>query len=534
MTRPSPAALRLYSLSVIGSGLGFVCQTLVSGFWSTAYSHDVLHFSVNLAFYFLSMGIGSLVSGRLPARVEMLGSIVGVQALWTGLSVPLLRTGTVLLGEATLLPILAVSVSGLLAGAIVPLTVRAGARMRGVSLQGVLFFDYLAAVIFTLLFTLVLLVPLGYGATGALTAGLAGIALAATLWPLRQGNALPATLAAAAVLLPWGVHKVSLSAGTALNKPGESMHVLINKQSHYQKIVMTEETGRGSFFPGIPVHVLYLDGFVQFSSIDEQTYHACIANIPEAAAEYNQQPAREVLILGGGDGLAARNLLTMPKISRITLVELDPAMIGLARNHPLFRRYNLDSLRSPRVKIVVADAFQWVRRADERFDLILVDFPHPKNISLARLYTAEFFSHVARLLRPRGFAAIQAGPSLSLDDPSLRTLSPVPLTVRETARAVGLNAHVYVSPRDEEAFVLATPDSKFDMSAFARQLGITGMSGMGLVCTYDESWRMPAGKVQVNTLNTLSLAGVMLEWYRKAGQQAFFNYRGVQAAFLPD
>src|SRR5205823_4346874 len=133
--------------------------------------------------------------------------------------------------------------------------------------------------------------------------------------------------------------------------------------------------------------------------LDEQTYHACIANIPETAAEYVGNGAHEALILGGGDGLVARNLLSMSRIKKVTQVELDPKMIELSLTNPVMRKYNLDSLRSPRVDIVMDDAFNWIRRNGKQYDLVIIDFPHPRNITLSRLFSAEFYGAVKRSLK---------------------------------------------------------------------------------------------------------------------------------------
>lgn len=529
---PTLSPPSLYLLSVIASGTGFVTQMLVSGFWSTAFSHDVLHFSVNLAFYFLSLGIGSLLSNKFekPTTAHLIGVTLGL-ALWTGLSLTLLRVGILFLGEATILPILVVSVAGALAGIAIPLTLRIGEKK--ISLAVLLFLDYAAAILFTLLFTFVLLIPFGYGRTSLIIATVAALLCAGVLVSQRHSGWRLATLLLAAALVPYPSYLGAAKLAERLRNPLDETRVIASQQSHYQKIVLTEEKGTGAFFPGSKQHVLYLDGFVQFSSLDEQTYHACLANIPEAAAEFAGAPVRDVLILGGGDGLAARNLLAMPKVRKITLVELDPAMIQLALTNPVMRSYNLDALKSPRIEVVIQDAFKWVQNATDKYDLILIDFPHPKSLTLARLYSAEFFRRVFSLLKPKAFAAIQSGPSMYLRDPTLLTLSPIPAVIRETARAVGMNAHIYVSPRDEEAFVLATPDPAFSIDAFTTRVGMRGLAGLGILCSYNPEWKFPSVPIRVNTLNTLTLSQDMLDWYKTAGK-SFFNYRGSHGIFLPE
>jgi spermidine synthase len=531
MTLPRPR-WTLYALSVIGSGCGFVTQMLVSGFWSTTFSQDVYYFSLNVAFYFLFLGLGSLMSSSWKEpTLELLFEIVCLLCLWTGLSIPFLRFIILRSGNLALFPILTVAVSGCLAGAIIPLTLRVGAADPRIRLSRLFFLDYSAAIAFTLLFTFVLLIPLGYGRTALVLSYTCLAVTAGLLVSNRVFSGVPVWVAGLALIAPVPAHLAARPRVAPKMAADGEAKILVSRQSHYQKIVLTEEDTNNSLFPGLKQHVLYLDGFVQFSSIDEQNYHICIVNIPAAAAEYQGHPVRKALVLGGGDGLAVRNLVAMPNLESVTLVELDPEMIDLSRNEPAVLVYNLNSLADPRVKVLTTDAFRWVKETKDQFDLIVIDFPAPKNLALSRLFSSEFYGEVKRLLKPSGFAAIQAGPSFSFDDPKYMTLSQVTSSVRRTVSSVGLNANIYVSARDEDAFVLATPDPKFEMKPFADKIGITTQQGMGFICAYNANWKEPP--VQVNTLNTLVLSTYMLKWFRRAGGP-FFNYSGQHAVFLPD
>jgi len=526
-----PSLRFLYFVSLVASGCGFMTQTLVSGFWTTAFSQDTLHFSLNLAFYFLSLGVGSLLSTKIqkPVAAHLL-TIATALCVWEALSISILRVAITSFGEIGLFPILVVSIAGTLTGLILPLTLRVGEGRKGLSLSLLFFCDYLAAIAFTMVFTFVLLIPLGYGRT-ALLVGLVGLVCLAFFVLANRDRWAVVTLFAAA-MAPIPFHLFARDVGERFRDPKDQSTVLFSKQSHYQKLVFMEEKGEGSFFPGAPQHVLYLDGFVQFSSYDEQTYHVCIANIPQAAAESVGNPSKRALILGGGDGLAARNLLASPRIETIDLVELDPEMIDFAKTHPMMRSLNLDALGSHRVHVTVADAFQWVRGQHEPYDIVIIDFPHAKNLALARLFSAEFYSHVKRLVKPDGFISIQAGPSVDLSDKSLMSVAAPAASIRNTLRAIGFSADIYVSPRDEEAFVLGTPLPNFDMLAFSKKIGIVGLSGLGLICTYNSKWRIPAA--EITTLNTLKISSYMYDWYRKANPTMFFNFRGQKSIFLPE
>ena len=116
-----------------------------------------------------------------------------------------------------------------------------------------------------------------------------------------------------------------------------------------------------------------------------------------------------VLLLGGGDGLAVRELLKYDSVASITVVELDPAIIKLATDNPYLARLNQNSLsRDPRVRIVTADAIGFLRDRRQLFDVILADLPDPNNTELARLYTRNFFRLARSNLAPDGIFVTQA------------------------------------------------------------------------------------------------------------------------------
>ena len=531
MNEPKRQTITLYVLSVLASGCGFVSQMLVSGYWATTFSNDVHHFSVNLACYFLCMGLGSLLFTRWksPDLDLLLRLTIGL-CFWTGISIAIVRHGISYYGEWALLSIGTVAVSGLIAGTIIPLTLKIGEANPKIKLSVLFFLDYTAAIFFTLTFTFVFLVPLGYGMTAVILSAFCTLLVAGLVFWEKKATGPVLIVLFFVLLAPYPIyHGVRSSSAPRMDNRGDAK-VLVNKQSHYQKIVLTEETSDSPHLAGLKKHVLYLDGFVQFSSIDEQGYHLCIANIPASAVEFMGGTIKKALVLGGGDGLAARNLMGIKSIESITNVELDPEVISLSRNSPIVRMYNLDSFRNEKVKVVAADAFRWVKESNETFDLIVIDFPAPKNIGISRLFTAEFYSDVFKLLAPNGFVSIQAGPSYSFEDPS-RLLSRVPTCVKDTIRSLGFNAHIYVNARDEDSFVLATKQNDFDMVEFTQNIGILGREGLGMICTYNPNWEQY--EVEINTLNTLELTNYMRVWFEQAGRP-FFYYRGSHSVFLPE
>ncbi len=196
---------------------------------------------------------------------------------------------------------------------------------------------------------------------------------------------------------------------------------VVVRRSPYQTlhIVRPEETGSKSkdLLPGEPF-TLYIDRHFQISSRHEGLYHEFFVHYPlsKLVKDASAMP-RRVLVLGGGDGLAARELLRYPEIESIVQVELDPMMIDLSRDHPAFRDINENSQRNPRVHVIEGDAFTYLKRSREKFDAIFIDFPYPYSYDLSRLYSVEFYTFVNRNISESGFAVLDM-PLVPKSDPN--------------------------------------------------------------------------------------------------------------------
>jgi spermidine synthase len=150
---------------------------------------------------------------------------------------------------------------------------------------------------------------------------------------------------------------------------------------------------------------LFLNGNLQFSSADEYRYHEALVH-PAFAVKPD---AQRVLVCGGGDGLAVREILKHPSVREVVLVDLDPAMTDLAAKMPLLRELNGRALLDPRVKVVNADAMVWIaaRQGEKPFDIAIVDFPDPNTYAVGKLFTTRFYKLLQRQLTADGVAAIQ-------------------------------------------------------------------------------------------------------------------------------
>jgi spermidine synthase len=304
----------------------------------------------------------------------------------------------------------------------------------------VLTFDYLGALFASVLFPLVLVPKLGL-IRSALFFGIVNAAVA--LWSTRlfgeqivRPRRLQAACAAAIVVL-----SAAFAGGSRINAFAEDNiyadDIILSRDTPYQHIVLTRWKDDVR---------LFLNSHLQFSSRDEYRYHEALVHPGLASV-----PApRQVLVLGGGDGLAVREILKYQEIERIVLVDLDPEMTRLFSTNPLLARLNDRSLLSPKVQVINADAFLWVDSAPDVFDFIVVDLPDPTNYSLGKLYTTVFYSALGHHLRERGAFVVQ---------------STSPLFARksfwcvvQTVEATGLTTapyHVYVPAFGEWGFVLA-------------------------------------------------------------------------------
>ncbi|MER6145312.1 polyamine aminopropyltransferase [Streptomyces sparsogenes] len=448
---------------------------------------SVTQASVVLSVMVFAMGLGSLLAKRLRCRAAVGFCVVeAVLALVGGCSAMALYASFVWSGQSRAALVGFSLAIGVLMGAEVPLLMTLIQRVRrqdaGGAVADVFAADYVGALVGGLAFPFLLLPALGQ-LTGALLTGtvnaVAGGALVLWLfrrdlsrrarWTLVVANVVVlALLAAGAVLTP----AFERAARRAVYGPD----IRVAVRTGVQEIVLT-----GGGADGRPLS-LFLDGRLRVSGRDELRYHEALVH-PAMAG-----PHRRVLVLGGGDGLAAREVLRYGGVRSVTVVELDPGVVRLARTDPGLTALNADAYRDPRVRVVTADAFGWLRRAGggggdragggagdradgsagphrlsgtrsppvERFppggyDVVVCDLPEPGVTAGAKLYSQEFYGLVERALAPGGRLAVHAG-SLGADPKAY-------WTVESTLRSVGLRTVPYAVARGATShdwgFVLA-------------------------------------------------------------------------------
>ncbi len=430
------------SVSLIAA-CGLIYELIAGTLASYLLGDSVFQFSTVIGSYLFAMGVGSFLS-RFLARglVERFVTIELLVGLVGGYSSAVLFLAFAYTESFRLALYLLVLAIGILVGLEIPLLMRIlkGRFQFRDLVAHVLTFDYLGALGASLLFPLLLVPKLGL-VRSALLFGLinAGVALWSTYLFRDQIGARPALRAACVVVL------VVLGAGMAGAERISSLaednlyadEVILTRQTRYQRIVLTRWKDDLR---------LFLNAHLQFSSRDEYRYHEALVH-PGLAAVTG---ARRVLVLGGGDGLAVREILKYPNVESVTLVDLDPEMTRLFTQNEMLAALNKDAFKSPRVKVINADAFPWLDESREMFDFVVVDFPDPTSYSLSKLYTTAFYRLLAKHVSRQGFAVIQ---------------STSPLFARqtywcivETLKAAGWRTypyHVYVPSFGEWGFVLA-------------------------------------------------------------------------------
>ncbi|HEU4460442.1 MAG TPA: polyamine aminopropyltransferase [Methylibium sp.] len=512
-----PAELALLASVFVVAACGLVYELAAGALASYLLGDSVLQFSTVIGAYLFAMGIGSWLSKYVER--QLIANFLRIELL-VGLIGGLMPAG--LFVAHSLLPVAAtapfrvllyalVLVVGVLVGLEIPLVMRILKRQFAERwalkelVSQVLTFDYLGALAVSVAFPLLLVPHLGLVRTG-LFFGLLNAAVAVwALWLFR--GELRAwrshALACAAVI---GVLLLAFALADRLTTWSEDRFygepIVFSETSAYQRVVVTA---------GAQGVKLYLNGNLQFHSRDEYRYHESLVH-PVMAA--HGAPKR-VLVLGGGDGMAVREVLKHPSVEQVTLVELDPAMTRLFATEPRLVALNGAALASPKLRIVNDDAFVWLDRtaaSDETFDIVVADFPDPSNHAIGKLYSTSFYELLASRLAASGYAVIQ-------------TTSPLIArksfwTVVSTVEAAGLQAtpyHAHVPSFGEWGFVIA---SRRPLAAAAMRerlpAGLRFLAPAGLPALFDFPADMARVEAEPNRLSTQELVHTFEQEWGKA------------------
>ncbi len=400
---PRAARGLLLATVLVVAVCGFVYELEIVALGTYLFGNSIFQVSIVLAAFVSSMGLGSLAAKPLLRRpVVAFVAVECAVALLGGLSAMGLYAAFAWADLYQPAMIVWAGAIGLLVGCEIPILLTLMQRVRprdaGTSVADLLAADYLGAVVAGVGFPFLLLPLLGT-IQGALAVGaLNALAGLGVVWMLggRSRGLLALPLVAVIAVLGVAAAASGRFEVTARQRLFDDP-IVHAERSHYQEIVLTRS------LTGDDLR-LFLNGDLQFSSIDEYRYHESLVH-PAMAG-----PHARVLVLGGGDGLALREVLRYPGVRRAVEVELDPRMLELARRHPRLSRLNRGALSDPRVELVEADAFAWLRRQSEQFDVVIADFPDPDDAATAKLYSVELYAGLRRrALAPGGRLVVQAG-----------------------------------------------------------------------------------------------------------------------------
>ena len=437
------AALLFISILLIAA-CGLIYELIAGALASYLLGDSITQFSTVIGSYLFAMGIGSWFS-RYIGR-ELVTRFIWIElmvAVFGGFSSSILFLTFAYTQGFRVILYFIVIVIGMLVGLEIPLLMRIlkdRFEFRDV-VSHVLTFDYLGALGASLLFPIVLVPHLGL-VRSAILFGIINALVA--LWGtylFRQQLRSPIFLRASCVLVLAVLVGGLFGAKHVIAAADDNLYadeVIFARDTRYQRIVLTRWRDDTR---------LFLNSHLQFSSRDEYRYHEALVHPGLAAVP----SARRVLVLGGGDGLAVREILKYPSVESITLVDLDREMTTLFQQNPMLTKLNQGSLHSPKLHVINADAFPWLDEHRDMFDFVVVDFPDPTNYSLGKLYTTAFYRLLAKHLSRDGMLVVQSTSPLFAKQSYW--------CIVETLKQAGLKTlpyHVYVPSFGEWGYVLAS------------------------------------------------------------------------------
>jgi spermidine synthase len=493
---------------VVIATCGLIYELLAGTLASYVLGDSVTQFSLIIGIYLSAMGVGSWLSGFLDkdlakrfVEVELAVAVLG------GFSAPLLFFSFANISYFNVVLYSMVFGIGALVGLEIPLLMRILKDQLDFKqlVARVLALDYVGALVASLLFPLFLVPRLGLTRTslvfGMLNAsvGIWGTWLLENLIKKRDVNVLRVKGFVIIILL----FIAFIKADTLTSLAEDSLftdNIIYAKSSSYQRIVVTKgKTG----------YALFLNGNLQFNSFDEYRYHEALVHPAMLASD---ETPKRVLVLGGGDGLAVREILKYPSVESVTLVDLDPMMTELSKNLPALAELNNHALEDSRVSIINADAYVWLdNNAVEPFDVAVVDFPDPNNFALGKLYTTRFYNLLKSKLKPNAAIVIQCTSPLIARNSYwciVKTLEAAGFSVKPyqaTVPSFGIWGYALAKQQDFETPKILSPNvelkflneksfaSMFDFSSDTslpnEEIEINRLDNQALVRYYESEWR---------------------------------------------
>lgn len=395
----------ILKLALFATGFsGIVTEYMLATLATYFLGDSVVQWTLILSIMLFSMGLGSRISKHLT--IDIFSTFIVMEFLLSlVVSFSTLSTYSIAaFSKYTGFYIYALAIiTGLLIGLELPLAVRLNERFEElkVNISSVLEKDYYGSLAGGLFFAFFGLPHLGLTYTpfvlGAINLTVAFLLL--NVFPIPKIKRKKLIFNIVGSILAGIIITGALSAEKLILYGEQKKYkdkIVYYDETRYQKIVITQWKDN---------YWLYLNNNLQFSSLDEALYHEVLVH---PAMQLTPDPEK-ILVLGGGDGCAVREILKYKQVSSITLVDIDPEMTKLAREHPALLDINQGSLNHDKVNIINADGYTYVEKNQECFDVIIADLPDPRNVELARLYSLEFYLMCRQHLHPEGTLITQAG-----------------------------------------------------------------------------------------------------------------------------
>ncbi len=487
----------------IVSTCGLVYELVAGALASYLLGDSVKQFSFIIGTYLFSMGVGSFLAKYIKRNlidrfieIELLIGIIG------GLSSVVLFVLFQRISHFQFILYFSVFLTGCLSGMEIPILMnilKNRVTFREL-VSDVFTFDYIGALIASVLFPTLLIPYLGVMGT-SLVFGIINILVGISLCIFLRKEIFNLRSLQIKAFFSLALLVTAFAYSNDLLKYTENnlyQNNIIYKQSTpYQRIILTESAGE---------YQLFLNNNLQFNTKDEYRYHEVLVHPAMAAA-----PAiSNVLVLGGGDGLAVREILKYKDVKKITLVDLDEGMTTLFKTNEILRKHNHNSLNNPKVTIHNSDAFIWLQQNTEKYDVVIIDFPDPSNYSLGKLYTTYFYKTLHKSMTPNSVVTVQ-------------TTSPyyAPKSywcVHETIGSVYPNIngyHTYVPSFGEWGFAIFSPNNLVRLNKVYRKLDHLKFYNYNLDEFSKFSEDMKAENIEINRLDNQSLVRYFDEEWSK-------------------
>nr|WP_319490335.1 polyamine aminopropyltransferase [uncultured Desulfobacter sp.] len=442
-SRLNPASALLCLCMFASGACGIILEYIQASLASMILGNAFEQWAMVIGLMMFWMGFGSLIQAQISKK-RLIHAFIGIEialALAGGYSPTLTYLSYGYTSHYSLVLYFFVSVIGILIGLEIPVIIRINndfSRELSTNLGNILSADYIGSLAGALVYVFILLRLFPITEAAFLTAGMNFfLALITFVYftrkqIIRRNIPLLVIMAATCVAVIFGYmnnRKWQITNEQALYDDP----IVYSKTSQYQHIVITH-------YKPLDEIRLFLNGNLQLCSTDEARYHESLVHPALALA-----PARSrVLILGGGDGCALREVLKYPDVEQITLVDLDPAMTKLAATHPLLSRLNDHAFDNARVttltgsgiapgdfrqiyqaasnkkrkpdatrhvaevRVMNLDADKFLEQVKGVWDVIIVDMPDPSTPELTKLYSKEFYLKVRHRLAEDGVASVQS------------------------------------------------------------------------------------------------------------------------------